>query len=311
MITDVPTTDDFADQGIVFLNLAWDTVFDLLLEYSDAEEWDAIVDDEQTDDYWKAAQKPLAIAVALSQQGAEFLLKARIAEISPFLLISGKPSEWPSKCDKQDISYSSFQTADGQDLIRIQDTVAATRLSAHFKELFNKIRLTRNTIFHTVDRTMRFSEKEIILAVLEIADELVGQQQWTQIRRGYLESMPSSAAWSADAVGLHLSREMLSVIDLMGNANLVKLLRFNKRQRRYICPNCTRECRWVHSELQPKTAQLSPNSPSSTNVYCFVCRKDISVLRLPCSASECKGNVIHADDDNECLTCFEPQEIDE
>ena len=311
MITDIPSKEDFTDQAIVFLNLAWDTVFDLLLEYSDAEEWDAIVDNEQSDDYWKAAQKPLATAVALSQQGAEFLLKAHIAEISPFILISGKPSEWPSKCDKQDTSYSSFHTADAQDLIRIYDTVAENRLSGNFKELFNKLRLTRNTIFHTVDRTIRFSEKEVILAILEIAEELVGQQQWTQVRRAYLESTPSSAVWSSDAVGLRLSREMLSAIDLLGKADFTRLLRFNKRQRRYICPNCIRECRWVDSELQPKTAQLSPNKPSSNNVYCFVCRKNISVLRMECSMPKCKGNVIHADDDYECLTCFEPQEVDE
>jgi len=311
MITDIPSKEDFTEQAMVFLNLAWDTVFDLLFGYSDAEEWDAIVENSQTNDYWKAAQKPLATAVALSHQGAEFLLKAHIAEMSPFILISGKPSGWPSKCDKQDTSYSSFHTADAQDLIRIYDTVAENRLSDNFKELFNKLRLIRNTIFHTVDRTIRFSEKEVILTILEIAEELFDHQQWTQVRRAYLESTPSSAVWSADTVGLRLSREMLLVIDLLEKADLARLLRFNKRQRRYICPNCTNECRLVESDLQPKTAQLSPNKPSSNNIYCFVCKKNISVLRVECSMPKCKGNIINADDNYECLTCFQPQEIDE
>jgi hypothetical protein len=311
MIIDIPSKNDFTEQAIAFLNLAWDTVFDLLLEYSDAEEWDAIVDNEQTEDYWKAAQKPLATAVALSQQGAELLLKGNIAEISPFILISGKPSEWPSKCHKQDISYSSFHTADAQDLVRINDTVAKKRLSEKFKQLFNKLRLTRNTIFHTVDQTIQFTEKEVILAILEITEELIGQQQWTAIRRAYLESTPSSAVWSYDTVALRISREMLLSIDLLGNNDLKMLLWFNKKQRRYICPNCTGECRWVHSELQPQTAQLSPNKPSSNNIYCFVCRKNIKVVRMKCNTPNCKGNVIHADIDFECLTCFEPQQVDE
>jgi len=88
MIINVPTQDDFASQGITFLNLGWDAIFSLLLDYANAENWGAIVDDEHPMTYWKAAQKPLATAAALAQQGSEFLLRARIAAVSPFLLFS-------------------------------------------------------------------------------------------------------------------------------------------------------------------------------------------------------------------------------
>jgi len=311
MIFDIPTYDDFADQGTVFLNLAWDTVLDLLLDYLEAEEWQAIVDDEQPEEYWEAASKPLATAVALVQQGAEFHLKARIASVSSYLLITSKASEWPRKCDKEDTSFSSFHIADAQDLIRIHDTVAAARLSETIKQLYSKLRLTRNKIFHTVDKRLRFSEKEIIQAILEISDELISSQEWTTIRRAYLEASPSSVAWSSDGVGCRLSREMVAVLDLVSTADAKRLFGFNKRQRKYICPNCTREHQVLHSEENPMTAQLSPNTPNSTNLLCFVCGENISVIRKRCKNIDCKGNVIHADDDFECLTCFIYHDTDE
>lgn len=311
MISDIPTYDDFADQGTVFLNLAWDTVLDLLLDYLEAEEWQAIVDDEQPEEYWEAALKPLATAVALVQQGAEFYLKARIALISPYLLITGKASEWPRKCDKQDTSFSSFHIADAHDLIKIHDTVAEARLSDTIKQLYTKLRLARNKIFHTVDKRLRFSEKEIIQAILKISDELISSKKWALIRRAYLESSPSSVAWSSDGVGCGLSREMMAVIDLVGTADAKRFFGFNKRQRKYICPNCAREHRVLHSEENPMTAQLSPNKPNSTNLFCFVCGKNISVIRKKCKDIDCKGNVIHADGDFECLTCFIDHDTDE
>ncbi len=75
MIRDIPTREDFQEQGMTLLNLAWYTVIELLLNYRDAEEWDEIVDYEQTEHYLKASQKPLAIATALIQQGTELLSK--------------------------------------------------------------------------------------------------------------------------------------------------------------------------------------------------------------------------------------------
>lgn len=305
MIKDVPTHEDFADQGTTFLNLAWDTVLDLLLEYADAEAWEAIVDENQPDDYWQAAQKPLATGVALAQQGVEFLLKAKITAVSPYLLITGRPADWPKNCNKQDTSFPEFHTADAQDLIRIHDTIASTRLTDRFKALFERLRLTRNTIFHTVNPHLRFTEREIIASILELSEELIGPQKWTSVRKPYLETTPSSVAWSPDAVGYRLSREMLAVLDLLGASDAKQFLGFNKKQRKYICPYCVSEYRSIHSDGRPLTAQLLPNTPTSTSAYCFVCRKTIDVVRKGCNCPSCKGNVIHAHPDFECLTCFE------
>src|SRR5262249_17833822 len=144
----------------------WDTVTALLLEYRDAEEWNAIVEEGQTEHYSRASQKPLAIATALLQQGSEFLVKAAIAEVSPYLLIAGSAQNWPKKCDIGDTPFSAFRTPDSEDLIRVHNTVASSRFSELFMQQFAEMRKVRNTVFHSVDRSLRFTEKDILSSIL-------------------------------------------------------------------------------------------------------------------------------------------------
>ena len=307
MITNIPTHNDFAEQGITFLNLAWDAVLELLLDYAHAEEHEAIADEEQPADYWKAAQKHFSTAIALTQQGVELLLKAKIAQVSPYLLISSRAVEMPSKCDKQDTSFSAFRTPDAQDLVKIHDTVANERLPEDFKILYERLRVARNMIFHTVDKESVFTEKDIIHDILAVSDFLIEPRKWTFYRKSYLEERPSSIAWSTDAVSSLLCREMLMVLSILPPAETQRYLGFNKKQRAYICPECTRQCGWADDEIQPATAQLNPNSPSSVNVHCFVCLNDFDVVRKKCDRPDCKGNVILDGEDCECLTCFASQ----
>ena len=113
-----------------------------------------------------------------------------------------------------------------------------------------------------------------------------------------------------DYVTNRLCREMDIIVDLLGHSELLKWFGFNKRQRRYICPGCYWDLDHHHAHPCPRTAQLQPNTTRSMNLHCFVCGNDIPVTRRSCQEAECKGNVIHADDDFEChcLTCFEFQE---
>ncbi len=306
MIRDIPTRADFEEQGLTLLNLAWDTVTQLLLQYRDAEEWDAIVEEEQTEHYLKASQKPLAIATALLQQGSEFLVKAAIAEVSPLLLIAGDSQTWPKKCDSTDTTFSAFRTPDAEDLIRIHNTVAEHRFSEAFMQRFGELRRIRNTVFHTVDRNLRFTEKDILSAILTVTTDLQGPNKWIENRDKYLESTPS-AAFEIEGHGFLLVREFLLVVELFGNADLMKHFGFNKKRRRYLCPECKMACREYYPDLEPRTAQLRPNSPTSRAVYCVVCRTTTPVSRACCTRNGCRGNVINQSEysDEECLTCGE------
>ncbi len=301
LITDIPTDDDFRHAGLAYLNLAWQTAIDLGLNLAESSyaEWD----DQGTvpDEYWAAAQRPLATAVSLLQQGVEFLIKSRIVAVSPFLLFDGSPRDWPRRCNQADTPYSAFKTIDAQDLIRAHDTVCTPRLSDDFVNTYEHLRIRRNTIMHTVDPTLRFSATEVLIAVLEISETFTGPMQWTAHRAAAIDAEPGSVAYWGGSSEAALARECLYVIDVLQPAQLRQFFGFNPRQRRYHCYNCQMAASdW---DLTVTTSQLQPNTPVSTTVHCFVCRQQYNVLREPCPERECRGNVLGAED-RLCLTCY-------
>ena len=137
MILNVPTKESFKEQATVFLNIAWDAIFELLTDYSNIEEWfegfeSFKLGTDAYKDYWSAAQKHLSIAHALSQQGAELMLKAKITEVSPYLIIASSPREWPGKCSQKDVEFADFRTIDSQDLTKVHNS----KLSHFLSDIF-------------------------------------------------------------------------------------------------------------------------------------------------------------------------------
>ncbi|VTT99588.1 Uncharacterized protein OS=Pirellula staleyi (strain ATCC 27377 / DSM 6068 / ICPB 4128) GN=Psta_3436 PE=4 SV=1 [Gemmataceae bacterium] len=266
---------------------------------------------EATRQYWESSQQELATAVALAQQGTEFLLKGHIAEVSPFLLLTGGVREWPGGCETADTPFSEFKTIDAQDLPRAHDTVCSPRLPADFKERFEQLRRVRNSIMHTVNRRAQFTTRDGVLAILEVVDFLVGQRQWLRLRREYLDRGPDLAPYSSDDHTLcHMARELVYVIELLEPAQARRFFGFEKRQRRYLCPSCEHEC--ANWDIGVTLAQLQPNTPDSTTVYCILCRQTHTVVREKCNLDDCPGNVISVDYGN-CLTCgrSRPDDLDE
>jgi hypothetical protein len=307
MITNMPTADDFTKHGLTFLQFAWDAVFDLLLGHTDAQEWNQGVDAEESKNYWRAANKPLSIAHALAQQGAEMILKAKIAEKSPYLLISGHPKDWPKGGEEEGIAFADFRTIDAQDLIRVCNTACDESLPEQFATSYKKFRNQRNALFHTVDNRLDYSAEEVVAYILNIA-HLIAPREWPRLREKYLEEQPLSQLGGGDGAVNRLCREMQHMINLMGKADLQFFFEFDKKQRPYICPHCYGGCNHDYDVGYPRTALLKPKSPQSTNLYCFVCGNDIPVMRKECAKEACEGNVIHTEIDFECLTCFEAQE---
>lgn len=304
MITDIPTPADFEATAASLLNLAWDTVSSLShhAERSELEAWDEC--GEVTDEYWEAAQKPLGNAQALVQQGIEFLLKARIAEVSPFLLLDRAVRDWPKESAVQDTRYAEFRTVDAQDLVRLFNTVQPARLNVAFVQRIEEQRKTRNAFIHSVDKSRRHHPQNLWRTILDVSHHLIGLVKWIGLRRAYLESTPASIAFSTDEVFVELAWESKQLLEMLKPSEQELYLGVAPKARRYICYQCAHECR--DADFRPQTAQLRPNLPASTNVYCFMCEQTQPVVRLSCEAAGCKGNVIESHD-LVCLTCFADQ----
>ena len=130
MVIDVPTPDEFESACLGSLNLAWQTAYDLLDQEEQAQiaTWDD--DHTVTDEYWQSAQPILRNALGLIQQAQELGLKAKIAKISPYLLISQDASRWPSSASGA-VSFSSFRTIDAVDLPKAME-LFSPRSPHHF-----------------------------------------------------------------------------------------------------------------------------------------------------------------------------------
>ncbi|MGD1091523.1 MAG: hypothetical protein ABSB35_05955, partial [Bryobacteraceae bacterium] len=95
MIIDIPAPKDFFDSGIELFDFAWDTVANLITNLSQAIDM-GVEEGDVSEEYWAASKRRLTTALAMTQQGVEFILKGKIAEVSPFLLLAEGPSKWPS-----------------------------------------------------------------------------------------------------------------------------------------------------------------------------------------------------------------------
>ena len=113
---------------------------------------------------------------------------------------------------------------------------------------------------------MRVTPQQIITEIGKVSTDLLPFRRWIDVRSGYLEKAPTSVAYSTDDLSLSLAWETSLVIDELQSREAKDLFGFNKRQRSYICP----ECIFPDADFFPKFAQLEPNTPDSTMVYCFV-----------------------------------------
>ena len=129
----------------------------------------------------------------MTQQGVEFILKGKIAEVSPYLLLADSPDRWPSPANDRGVAFSHFKTVDAQDLIRLHDIVREARLPPHFVDQFNALRAKlRNAISHSIDKQLRVKISEVIEAILFFHKMLLPEQNWAKIRAALIATDPDA-----------------------------------------------------------------------------------------------------------------------
>ncbi|HYD88867.1 MAG TPA: hypothetical protein VEA80_15440 [Vitreimonas sp.] len=305
MICDIPTSAEFETAALNLLNLAWSIGIDIATELDEAHGFGVELNKKETADFWSLAQPALGNGFALVQQAQEMALKGRIAAISPFLLISGAPREWPSGSSKQDTSFARFRTIDAADLIKVLHTVCDLngRLPTGFEEFFERVRLQRNAIVHAGGIGRQVEVTELLIGVLQTARDLFPAKSWAKRRREYCENDRIAITYSTDHVGYQVLREFGKAHGLLKPAERQTYFGTTKA-RLYSCPQCRADADRIDEEIIA-LAQLRPNLPTSTQVYCFVCEEETAVERRQCTEEDCLSNVICADPnfENECLLC--------
>lgn len=302
MIKDVPSPQDFFDSGLELFDFAWDTVAVLLTNFSIAERDFGVDAADVSEEYWASSKRRLTTALAMTQQGVEFILKGKIAEISPYLLLAESPTRWPSPYDGHELTFAEFKTVDAQDLIRLHDTVQGAHLAPEFVDKFNALRSKRNTISHSIDKKLQVHTLEVIESILFLHKALFPNENWAKIRATFIRNYPDASLSGGEYSTNNACLELEIVLKMLPPAAVETFFGISKKQRLYICPNCF-DYASHHQDFDHKLAALRPKSPTATTLYCPVCDCEHQVVRRGCDQGKCLGNVLSIDERPVCLTC--------
>jgi hypothetical protein len=263
--------------------------------------WSGAEDDEtEPPEYYTIAERDLPLWLSMAQTGVEHLIKARIVDISPYLLLTNASEKLGAA--KRDLDFSEFKTLDAQDLLKVMRGATNVDPSSDFSRAYDERRRERNEQYHTVPRGIARKVREVVHYVLQSTHELVGDGAWIRMRWEHLES-EWRTPYYAQGLSSTMNAELRMIVELLDPSDSLKYLGLNTRKRLYSCPNCLGDCEETEYDvgrLQMGVAQLTTKERGTPSIYCVVCGYIFEVTRERCSQPECEGDVLHH---GTCLTC--------
>ena len=141
--------------------------------------------------YWHLNQHRLENSLVLILQGIELFLKGRIAEESPFLLLS-ESSKWNFNAD-----FLDQVTLNSKDLIDKCNAVKGQKyISDDFRNRFHKIRMKRNRIIHMGLLSDKIKPEELILEIIFFYSGMGFDNHWIDNRISYCYKVaPKPPEW--------------------------------------------------------------------------------------------------------------------
>jgi len=132
-------------------------------------------------DEWKgyldACQDELQSICTVVAQSNELALKAKICDVSPFLLLLGGEQRFGKS--PKDINFSDFRTIDAVDLPGAVNTICSKPLSDKFIKTYHEIRSLRNKIAHLGQAQTPFHPDEMIKLLVFQYTELWKGRAWS------------------------------------------------------------------------------------------------------------------------------------
>lgn len=145
MIFNVPHHDQLNEIALLLYYEAWEGILSTKHKIDDASSQD-FFEQNQLEHLKKGLLRELAADEAKLAQSIEIGLKAKIAQISPYLILK-EPHKRYSRNPK-DVGFSEFMTLDASELIGAVHSLTDAKLSENFCRLFDQIRSRRNVFQH-------------------------------------------------------------------------------------------------------------------------------------------------------------------
>jgi hypothetical protein len=237
--------------AIGWLNLAWEIAIKEVTDFQEAtilfarieNEYGTTQADEEAVKFWNASRYKLNNAISLLQQSLEIELKARIAIVSPYLLIAGDPQSWPKgEKSRKIVGFSDFRTIDAIHLCRVHDTVSDTLLPTDFAQFYTDVRKARNKIVHLHVGNRKTESGGILRSILTAHGYLYDKGKWMQFRREHMvteaNTGPRYEGLDEDFTNDSLNYEFEAVRSDLEPRYLREFFGYDSRRRDLTCFNC-------------------------------------------------------------------------
>ena len=247
MIVGVPNHHDLNETAAGWLNLAWDIAIQEAetfqeIEFLFQEIEDKTKAEEAIAQHWRAKRLKLNNAISLLQQALEIFLKARIAQVSPFLLIAGEPQSWPTPDKSGRVDFSDFRTLDAAHLCR-SARIVSTALSDEFVQFYTRLRTERNKIAHLNASSIKAEVSAILVEILTAHKHLFPAELWVDFRKRYLVSTGEYTDKEAlftgdDYTHDKICREVGAALSELAPRHAKQFFQYDTKKRGLSCPKC-------------------------------------------------------------------------
>jgi hypothetical protein len=317
MIKNIPTADELRLVSLRLYFKAWADTTGIITEWA---EYGHPREDAETgaDAAWKeyvaTAQSDLQGIYTLIQQSQKIGLKARLCEVSPYLLLK-RTDVKPADSEKSVWDFTDFPTIDASELIRLHNTFCSTVISKEFQSLYDEIRRGRNKISH-LGIYRESIEPKIIIDILQLHySELYPGRRWMEDRLHFA----ALGRWADYADGdfnerTGLFNELGHLLPELSDAQFKWLMGHTRDEERYVCHECT-----VTAGIG-NTGFASSDLPTAyrtdeDRVRCVICDVEYAIRPSPkCPVTGCGCGLQSAATRHEglCMKCgWAPEEWEE
>lgn len=320
MIVNLPTPTALQASALNLYFRAWQEIVDVLTDFDSTNDgsisdWakDA-ADDAYADEraqYIEESQDDLHSALSIIQQSNELALKARIAAVSPYLLLLN--NDIPSKGNNAAIEFSGLRTLDATDLPKAVNNLTSTPVSDAYIQHYNLLRQKRNSYTH-------LGHTGTPLQPLAMGELMIDQYIYLWPDRPWLKDrvdcLSKSRMGFFDDKNWSPRHYIMSSIDhdlgLIPTNSFKKLLGTKRSNVKFGCYQCQDD--WAVSRHGPHIgeAPTAYYKNDEKQMHCLICDEAFAAVQKKCDL--CEGPFVVPDTAvfgaGHCYSCGESAEAD-
>ncbi|WP_316234076.1 hypothetical protein [Bradyrhizobium sp. SZCCHNR1098] len=295
MIKNIPTADELRLVSLRLYFKAWADTANIITEWAEYGEWATEIQEDTGiastagwEQYIAAAQSDLQGIFALIQQSQEIGLKARICEVSPFLLL--KRTDVKATEGEQNVwDFTDFPTLDASELIRVHNTFCPTTLSKEFQSKYEEIRRGRNKISHLGIYRKNLEPLDIIDILQLHYCELYPGRRWMEDRL-HFAALGKWADFQFDSdfnERTGLFNELWRLIPELTDDQFKRLMGRGRDEKRFVCHECGYDAGL--GNIDPNVTDVPTAYLVGQNrVRCSICDLEYPVKHVPaCPVTDC------------------------